>query len=248
MKNFKPLLSLIAISVLSLNSFAQLNPIVKYSEDPIIFLEEVKTMFSATNMSKKDLKQFMIDFTAAWNNPKYNANLKKATYKVCNLMVTKKNRVLPDYKSYLTSVLNFINSSQSESNFLAWQDCVLKVLGGRNKRNYTLYLKMSENLFASNTFYKSSVVRYASNNNNYKFEFDGVPKVVFSNLNLRCHNRQNDSSVIYNTSGVYLPFKGVFIGKGGKVDWKRTGLKDDMVWAELEEYKIILKKGGFIRF
>ena len=59
---------------------------------------------SKKNKDKKEIKDYMEQFTLAWNNPKYNANLKKATYTACNLMVKKKVRILPDYKNYLTSV------------------------------------------------------------------------------------------------------------------------------------------------
>ena len=243
-RKMKYLLVFLVLLVSAQRSFAQLNPIKQYTEDPIKFLEEVRTMFEVTNMDKKEIKEFMERFTAVWNKPKYNDNLKKATYTVCNLMVKKKIRILPDYKNYLTSVMNFVNSDQSEANFSAWQGCIVKILGGSVK-NYSEYLEMSENLFATNTFYKSSVVEYASSNNNYKFEYDDVPKVIFPSLNLRIFNNQNDSGVVYNTKGVYYPDKGIFIGQGGKVNWKRTGLEENMVWAELGRYEIILKTSGF---
>ncbi len=244
MKNIRYVLILFIVINFTQKSVAQLNPIKQYTEDPVKFLEEVKTMFEVTNMDKKEIKEYMEQFTLAWNNAKYNANLKKATYTACNLMVKKKVRILPDYKNYLTAVMNFVNSNQSEANFLAWQGCIEKILAGSIK-NYSEYLEMSENLFASNTFYKSSVVEYASNNNNYKFEYDGAPKVIFSSLNLRCFNNQNDSGVVYNTKGVYYPDKGIFVGQGGKVNWKRTGLEENMVWAELKNYEIVLKTSGF---
>ena len=245
MKNLKYVLVLFVLFTFTQNSVAQLNPIKQYTEDPIKFLEEVKTMFEVTNMEKKEIKEFMEQFTLVWNKPKYNDNLKKATYTVCNLMVKKKIRILPDYKNYLTSVMNFVNSNQSEANFSAWQGCIVKILGGSNIKNYSEYLEMSENLFASNTFYKSSVVEYASNNNNYIFEYIDVPKVIFPSFNLRIFNNQNDSGVVYNTKGVYFPDKGIFVGQGGKVNWKRTGLEENTVWAELNRYEIILKTSGY---
>ncbi len=107
---------------------AQLNPIKQFSEDPVKFLEEVKVMFEATNMDKKEIRDYMEQFTLAWTGPKYNDNLKKATYASCNLMVKKKIRILPEYKSYLSSVMNFVNSNQSEDNFMSWQECINKIL------------------------------------------------------------------------------------------------------------------------
>lgn len=245
MKNIKCFILFIAVLVIGQGSFAQFNPIKQFSEDPVKFVEEVKIMFEATNMEKKDIKAYMEQFTLVWNNPKLNDNLKKNVYATANLMVKKKLRILPEYVSYLNSVMNFTTSNQSEDNFLSWEESINKILNGKTLKNFSEYLEMSENLFASNTFYKSAVVQYASNNNKYIFEYDSVPKVIFPSLNLRCFNNQNDSGVVYNTKGVYYPYKGIFIGEGGKVNWKRTGIEENVVWAELKKYQIILKTSGF---
>lgn len=245
MKKIKLFLCLLFLSCFSVTAFAQLNPIKQYTEDPIKFLEEIKTMFEVTNMSKKEIKDYMEQFTLVWNSPKCNDKLKKATYNSCNLMIKKKLRILPEYKSYLSSVMNFVNSNQSEDNFLAWQDCINKILNGKIIRYYSEYLEMSENLFASNTFYKTAVVEFSSSNNNYKFEFDSVPIVIFPSMNLRYFNNQNDSGVVYNTKGTFFPYSGTFVGQEGKVNWKRAGFEDNVVWAELKNYQVVLKTSGF---
>jgi hypothetical protein len=245
MKKIKYLIFFFSVFVFTNKSFAQLNPLKEFSGDPIQFLVDVKTMFEVTNMEKREIKDFMEVFTLAWNNPKCNENLKKSIVSTCNLMIKKKLRVLPEYKSYLSSVMNFINSDQSEENFLTWQSCIDKVLNGKGIKNFSDYLEMSENLFSTNSFYNSSVVRYSANNNKYIFEYDSVPKVIFPSLNLRIANNQNDTCLVYNTKGVYYPYRGVFIGQGGKVNWKKSGIADDVIWAELKKYDITLKTSGF---
>jgi hypothetical protein len=245
MKKLKSLFIFFVVAFSAQQLVAQVNPIKQFSEDPVKFLDEIKTMFEVTNMEKKDVKDFMEQFTKVWNSPKYTENLKKATYNSFNQMVKKKLRILPEYKSYLTSVTNFINSNQSEDNFLTWQECINKILNGKAIKNYSEYLEMSENLFATNTFYKSAVVQYTSSNNKYIFEYDSVPKVIFPKLDLKCYNNQNDSGIIYNTRGTYYPYKAVFIGETGKVNWKRAGIEDNVVWAELKKYQITLKTSGY---
>ncbi len=245
MRKLQILLLFFVVPVFLPQTIAQVNPIKQFTEDPIKFLDEVKTMFDATNMDKKDVKVFMEQFTLVWNSPKYTASLKKATYNSFNLMVKKKLRILPEYRSYVTCVMNFVNSNQSEDNFLTWQETIDKILNGKGIRHYSEYLEMSENLFATNTFYKSAVVQYTSSNNKYIFEYDSVPKVIFSKLDLKCYNNQNDSGVIYNTRGTYYPYSGIFIGETGKVNWKRVKLEENVVWAELKKYQITLKTSGF---
>ncbi len=224
---------------------AQVNPIKQFTADPTKFLEEVRTMFQVSGMDKKDLNDFMEKFTAVWNSPKYDENLKQSTYSSCNLMVKKKMKILPEYKSYLNSIMNFVNSNQSELNFIMWQECINKILNAKSQRFFSEYLQMSENLFATNTFFKSTVISYSSDNNKYIFEFDSVPKVIFKSLNLKCVNNQGDSGVVYDTRGVYYPYKGIFVGKGGTVFWTRVDFPTEKVWAELKNYTVSLKTSGF---
>jgi hypothetical protein len=245
MKKLKFLFIFFAVVFSTQHVVGQINPIKQFSEDPVKFLDEMKTMFEATNMEKKDVKDFMEQFTKVWNAPKYTDNLKKATYNSFNLMVKKKMRILPEYKSYLSSIMNFVNSNQSEDNFLTWQECINKILNSKGLKNYSEYLEMSENLFATNTFYKSTVVQFTSSNNKYIFEYDSVPKVIFPKLDLKFYNNQNDSGIIYNTRGTYYPYKAVFVGETGKVNWKRAGIEDNVVWAELKKYQITLKTSGY---
>lgn len=245
MKKIKYIVFLFACIICAQNLSAQLNPIKQFSEDPLKFPEEIKTMFESTSMDKKEIKEYMEQFLLMWNSAKYNDNVKKATYATCNLMIKKKLRILPEYKSYLSSVMNFVSSDQNEDNFNSWQECISKILNAKSIRNFSDYLEMSENLFESNTFYNSSVIRYMSSNNKYIFEFDSIPKVIFPALNLRIFNNQGDSGVVYNTHGVYYPYKGVFIGETGKINWKRAELEENTVWAELKKYQITLKTSGF---
>ena len=154
MKKINHILLLFVAMFITTSAFAQINPIKQYTEDPLKFLEEIKATFEVTNMGKKELKEYMETFTLAWNSPKYNEKLKKATYATCNMMIKKKIRILPEYQDYLTSVMNFINSKQSEDNFMSWQECINKILSGKSTKYFSDYLQMSENLFNSNTFYK----------------------------------------------------------------------------------------------
>src|ERR1035437_2973900 len=100
MRNLKLLPIFFILFFISQKSVAQVNPIKQFTEDPIKFLDEIKTMFEATNLDKKDLKSFMEQFTLVWNSPKYDDQLKKATYSSFNQMVKKKLRILPEYRSY----------------------------------------------------------------------------------------------------------------------------------------------------
>ena len=86
MKKIKFLCLLFVCTLAIQKVSAQLNPIKQFSEDPVKFLDEVKTMFEATNMEKKEIRDYMEAFTLVWNSPQYNDKLKKATYDCFNLI------------------------------------------------------------------------------------------------------------------------------------------------------------------
>jgi len=224
--------------------------IKSFTDDPVKFIDELKSFFEAGSTDKEGarvfLKKFENDYWSAGKSheSKFNESQKQMCYEVCNLMLKKRLRP-PDFMSYLNSMMNFVETKQSEKNFLAWQDCINKILSSKAIKSYTEYLAMSENLFAYNVFYKSPTYEWSSNTNNYEFIYDSVPKVVFASLNLVCHNNQNDSVVITNTKGIYYPATGKFLGSGGTVNWLKAGLEAGTVYSEIKKYEVIVKTGGY---
>jgi hypothetical protein len=235
------------VGILALPSRAQVK---SFADDPVKFMEDLRNFFEAGSTDRNDARDFLRKFESQYwsigktHESKFSESQKQMTYEVCNLMLKKRLRP-PDFRSYLTSMMNFVDTKQSDKNFLSWQDCINKILNGKAIKNYTEYLSMSENLFAYNVFYKSPTYEWSSSNNIYEFQYDSVPKVIFNSLNLVCHNNQSDSVVINNTKGIYYPATGKFIGNGGTVNWIKASLEPTVVYAELKKYEIIVKTGGY---
>lgn len=247
MRNIKLSVLFFLMFLFFTKSFSQVSTFEQYSEDPVKFLAQVEQTFDYALMPKQDLKEYMTKFAALWNSPRYSENFKNATYNTFNLMSRKRVKILPNYEIYLNSVMNFIDSKQSDASFEAWQRCVVGILYNESVRNFTNFLEMSENLFLDNIFYKTLVYEYKSSNAGYKFEYDKEPKVVFSEMDITCYNSQRDSIMVNNTKGTYYPNDALFKGIGGEVYWKRVGLAENVVWAELRKFEIDLKRGGILQ-
>ena len=241
------LLTIFSIAILQPEAKAQ-GQIKSFTEDALKYQQELITFFqTGTNdNSRKEVKEFLEAFTLMWNTAEFTDKYRSAVYKTSNLMLKKRLRPLPDFKSYLASIMNFISTKQNESSFAAWQESVDKILGGKAVKSFSDFIVMSENLFSDNIFYTSATGEWASSSNKYSFEFDSLPKVVFPSLNLIIRNAHGDSSIIYNTKGVYYPSLGQWIGQGGTMDWSRTGLDKGIVYAELKNYKGIVKTAGYV--
>ena len=241
-------LALVLLFVSGQSLFAQVK---SFSEDNVKFIDEMRDFFETGMSDKADGRDFLREFSSKYwdigktHESKFSETQKQMCYEVCNLMLKKKLRPL-DFKSYLSSMMNFVDTHQSDANFLAWQDCINKILNGKAIKSFTEYLSMSENLFAYNVFYKSPTFEWSSSNGNYEFKYDSLPKVIFQSLDLICHNNKTDSVFIANTKGAYYPSLGKFIGTGGRITWLKAGLDEKQVYGDLKNYTINVKWGGVI--
>ena len=216
--------------------------IKKFSDDQATFFTELTKFFQDIDNpdNKKTAKDFMELFTVEWNSGKFSDDEKKQMISTCNQMLKKKMKPIPHFKNYLSTIISFNNTSQTDASFKAWEASLEKLINRSTSTQFIEYLDVSNNLFSENVLYKSSTTKWKSDNSNYIFEYDTIPRIVFPALNLSCYANE-DSANIYKTSGVYYPTLLKWVGTNGKVLWKRAGLSEDTVWAELSDYTVNLK-------
>ncbi|MGD0711655.1 MAG: hypothetical protein ABR968_10815, partial [Bacteroidales bacterium] len=234
------ILSLLFLLLISINVKSQ--ALKKFSDEPAAFFEELTTFFQDVDNpnDKKVIKEFLNSFTLEWNSGKFSDDQKKEMIATCNLMLKRKMKPIPHFKNYLSTIISFNNTNQSAASFKAWEASLGKLINRSTSTLFIEYLDISNNLFTSNILYKSTTTVWKSNNNNYAFEYDTIPRIIFPSLNLSCY-ANNDSSTVYNTKGIYYPTLGKFVGQGGKVLWTRAGFSSDSVYAEINNYKIIVQ-------
>ena len=227
----------------SLDGSAQIS-IKKFTHDSTKFLEEMTTVL--TESRKKEGKEMIEAFTPVWYGGNFTSKEREEVYAICDVMLKKRMRPFPDFKSYLTTLVGFVNTKQPRSSFTAWQTSLEKLIGGRTKRQFSEYLLFCNNLFSENSIYKSLTTTWNSSSGQYSFEIEeGEPVIRFDeNMNLRCYAKK-DSAVIWGTKGVYYPLKKIWKGAGGKVTWERAGFTKDQVYAELKNYRVETKKSTY---
>ncbi len=234
---------LVILPLLLMLSFtAKPQQIKKFSDDPVTFLQELTTFFQDIDNpdNKKIAKEFIEKFTIEWNGGKFSGDEKKEMISTCSKMLKKKMKPIPHFKNYLSAIIGFNNTNQSDASFKAWEASLDKLINRSTSSQFIDYLDISNSLFTENVLYKSSTTKWKSNNNNYIFEYDTIPRIVFLTMNISCY-ANNDSANIYNTKGIYYPTLLKWEGRGGKVLWKRAGFDENEVYAELDRYTIILQ-------
>ncbi|MCO6501410.1 MAG: hypothetical protein J5I47_13700 [Vicingus serpentipes] len=211
----------------------------EFSSDSTLFFEEMETFM--TYSRQLDGKLVMDEFSWDWFGGKFSEKQRESVYRVANLMLNKRKKAFPDFKNYLFTISQFVNSKyQTEKSFFAWQEIVIKLVNGKSKKMFTDYLDACNALFSENVLYKSSANVWAASNNNYVFGYDSLPTIEFEALTLKCYSK-GDSSVINNTKGIYYPTEQKWVGQGGKITWERAGFPADSVFAEIDEYRFSVK-------
>lgn len=224
--------------------FANAQKLTQFSADSVKYIKELNEYFYDFSANKQSAEEYILNFSKIWKSPDFSSKYRAAVYKTSNAMLQRKLKPYPYFISYLNAVVNFIESKQNPEVFDNWQLCIEKIFNSKNLKNYGEYLEMSENIFSNNVFYKSPTYSYRSVETNYKFEFDSIPKVIFPKFTLIGASPRGDSISIENIQGTYYPSWGRFVGKGGRLSWKRTGVGDD-VYADLIRVNLDCKTGGY---
>ncbi len=213
-----------------------------FTSEPEEYFKDAEAYLAYVN--KSDAKEFMKEFELVWFGVDLTTGQRAQVYATSNLMSEKKLKPYPDFKNYLSAIMHFVSSGKTNDDFNAWHETVTTVLDGRNKERTSKYLETCNNLFDGNVIFQSSSTTWKSSNNRFKFTYDKEPIIVFEEMNLKCYSK-NDSSVLYNTKGVYYPMTSTWVGDNGRLTWERADLAKEEVYADIKGYKISMKSAGF---
>ncbi len=210
-----------------------------FSTEPAGFLADIGKYFESLyeKDKRKEGRELMELFSTAWTDGSISAARQTKIMKMANTMLRYKMRPIPHYYQYISALLSFQKSMPDEPSYEAWFAILEKSLDISSSRKFLAFLEISNSLFSENILYSSSATTWKSSSDQYTFEYDSVPRVVFPSLDLICYANR-DSSIIYRTSGIYYPTRYLWEGKGGRIDWSRAGLPSDRVWAEPERYSL----------
>ncbi|MCF8369685.1 MAG: hypothetical protein K9G76_11650 [Bacteroidales bacterium] len=221
---------------------AKAQNIPEFSDDSEKFLSELNSMFSKVNIKedRKECEDMMERFTEYWNAGNFSRELKQNIKHISNLMLNRRMKAFPQFFYYYSCNMSLMDLDHSQESYDAWHKSIDKLVQDkRSTKPFKDFLEISHSLLHKNILYQSRATQWRSSTYEYSFVYDSVPKVIFNDLNLICQAYQ-DSSVIYNTKGIYYPIDKEWVGEKGKVDWSRAGYDKNTVYAELSNYHINL--------
>ncbi|MCX6252098.1 MAG: hypothetical protein NTX61_15280 [Bacteroidetes bacterium] len=215
--------------------------ITHFSGDSTKFIGELNIYFSnLVGNEQKMTAKLMEGFIQKWNSEQYTSSKKKIIYQLCNQMLKKRIRTYPDFFNYIDALNIFVDSHQPDKTFYDWSDILKKLINNKNIHQYTTFLEMTIDLFDGGYTSKSSSTRWKIRNPVFRFINDSIPRIDFYVSDVVCYTN-SDSMVIFHTKGVYYPLTYLWMGEGGRVDWRKAGLEPEKVYADLGHYQVQMK-------
>ena len=209
------------------------------TRDPESFKTEVADLLMTAD--KKESKPFVeenwnINITPnAFEQEQWNK-----IYDITDFMIKKRIRAIP-YLMEFAEILTMKSTNPAiENQFEAILASLWDVQKKNKSKDFQKYLESLSLLYKNRVFYKSHTVSWSASSGEFELKMEEEPLVEFKNVDLKCYAK-GDSSVVHQTSGVFYPYSGKWVGTGGTVDWQRAGLNKDEVYAEIDNYTIQLK-------
>ena len=217
-----------------------------FPADSVKFLKRIGA-FMGNTKDKAKAKVLMDELEDLWKTGVLSEKYRQDIYKQTNLMLKKKSRPYPHFETYLYIMMAFSKTDHSEDNYHTWINHYTKILKARRLSISKLskFLNNSLALVSSNSLFKNTIVNWQASQNNYHLEsLKKDFKVTFNNMNLTCYAK-GDSVSIYNTKGYYTFNELIFHGDKGTINWERSNISKDSIYAEPSHYKIDLKKSEY---
>lgn len=217
----------------------------RFSGDSTKFAAELNLIFvNLPDDDKKYIAPYLQAFVQKWDSGLFNPSRKKAIYAMCNEMARRKVRPFPDFFNYINVLSTYINSKQPDRYFHPWSEVLAQLIKKKNLRPFSSFIEFSTHLFAEQLVYKSASAKWKLKEVDYSFGYDTVPRLLFKVTDLTCY-ANDDSLLIFRTQGTYYPLTNIWLGRGGRVDWRRAGYEPEKVYADLHDYQIQMR---FARF
>jgi hypothetical protein len=213
-----------------------------FSVEPPKFIDELEDYIKSAKIESSS--KVIEEFSGYWMAGKLSAQQQRAVITSCNNMLMKRFRVNPEFESYLAT-LNAMISSGQQQKIESWQKMVDAMMG-KTRKNYLDFLSFTRGLFSEIILSENANKKWRATSAEFDLSLDkNEPIVKFSKpFTLVCYT-QGDTIFVKNTTGSFNAVTDLWTGDKGHIDWARTFLDTNKVYADFGRYKIDLKKSEF---
>lgn len=245
LRRFFPVL-IILIS-LSLSGRAQQDELPVFTADSATFIQQVWDYFEnyqgRDKPEKKDIRTFTNDIKETWDLPTFTQQYKELTVAVMNTMDSAGMRPVPHFTDFLYTALACFHTRQGLDNYQQWLLTLEPYMNQRQMRNYIDILAKWKNLFENNALNTNRVTDWHAEGA-YQLIANPEPRLIFEDVTLKGYSNR-DSTVIYNSEGVFYFNNALWEGTRGTITWERAGFHRDSVYAKLPPFSLDMNTVNF---
>ncbi|MEX2591049.1 MAG: hypothetical protein WD334_12660 [Chitinophagales bacterium] len=162
-----------------------------------------------------------------------------------NLMLEKAMRAYPHFHDYLKTVNMLFLSEGNQNKFDDWTKVLNQIIESARRgssKDFSAYIEFSQAFFSGQYLYESRGKSWKITSRDIQLRYDSVPIVIVSSPVDLIGLSSNDTVIIENTKGHYLPLEQMWFGNGGRADWSKHGMDKNTVYVVLEKYNFELSK------
>jgi hypothetical protein len=170
----------------------------------------------------------------------------KKTLEVFNLMASKKMRPSPHYEVTMVVVNGMLDDEELATRYFDyWQtismNLLVDMLPGKFEKFSNFQMFMDDQVRYKAIFHDDRQHTWMVNSREVVYEYTKEKEVYakFNNTDIWA-TRKGDTTKIYNTSGYYDVFNGVWRGTKGEVKWPFVGYQQ--IYCKFADYKIEVNK------
>ena len=179
----------------------------------------------------------MKEYLGVWSQ--LTPDMKTKVVGISNQLVKLKAKPA-DVASFITVQKVVFSNATARNSFDEWLQCAERM---KKLRDLSDWFEYSTTLVENNTIFasKSSKWEYQPGSS-FKFKLDnGQPTIVFDKSFELHYGSDKEMCSIFGTTGVYHYSTNKWQGRGGRVDWSRTGLSANQCYAILQKYEAVTK-------
>lgn len=168
---------------------------------------------------------------------------------ISNVVLKLRVRQLPDVYNFLDVLTRFYNDPSAKNNFDQWIASI-EYIQSRNKKvkDFTDFIDFTDGFLKNRSLGGSRSAQWqAQQGIPFSFSLEGDQIVISFNKTFELYYAgDNDNGTIYGTTGRYYYFDQKWEGRGGRLNWDRTGIPTTACWAVLKNYEAITKFPKFV--
>ncbi len=233
------------LTLLSNNIFSQ--QFTQFSGAHDEYLREMQSLFDRSEMYAKQGTELLDGFEDLWLDNRFSFDERTKIIEISNMMLKKKARNFPHFFNYIRTLKTIREKSVETRDYKAWEEGLINLLNQKKTRLDLIdtYITSAYFLVSENIIHQSNTVNWYTDNPNYDIVFENdTAKITFQSLTLKCKLR-NDSIQIFNTSGTYYPYEGIWRGNKATITWEHLDIDRNATYAEVDSYTIDMSKSFY---